>query len=92
MVELIGAKLILVAVNEGIKPVPFKPKPIFGLEFVQLYVAPVTEELKLGMAAKAPLHLVRLAIGVMTGIGFTITQTGSIGLEQPVAAEVPTTL
>ena len=55
-------------------------------------MAPVTEELKFGMAAAAPLHLVRLAIGVMTGIGLTITQTGIIGLEQPVAPDVPTTL
>ena len=51
-----------------------------------------TEELKFGMAATAPLQRTRFVIGVMTGIGLTMTQTGIIGLEQPVAPEVPTTL
>ena len=80
------------AVKLGIFPVPFRAKPTLGFELVQLYVALFTEELKLGRADKAPLQRVTLAIGVMTGIGLTMTQTGIIGLEQPVAAEVPTTL
>jgi hypothetical protein len=35
-----------VAVNAGISPVPFAANPIDGLEFVQVYVAPVGELVK----------------------------------------------
>ena len=83
---------MLFAVNVGITPTPFNPKPIFGFVFVQLYVAPGTEEPKPGILTDAPLHLVRLAIGFIIGIGLTITQIEIIGLEHPVAPEVPTTL
>ena len=83
---------MFVAVNVGMTPVPFKPRPMVGLEFVQLYVAPVTVELKFEAVTGVVLHAVIFAIGLIIGIGFTITQTAIIGLEQPVAADVPTTL
>ena len=36
MVAVIGAELVLVAVNDGILPVPLAAKPIAGLELVQV--------------------------------------------------------
>ena len=54
-VVVIGAVLVLLAVNAGIFPVPFVPKPTLLVE-VQVYVVPATAPVKLIAGAAALLQ------------------------------------
>ena len=54
IVEEIGELVALVAVNEGIFPVPLAARPIAVLLFVQVNVVPLTGPNKLVIGATAP--------------------------------------
>ena len=56
IVEEIGELVALVAVNEGIFPVPLAARPIDVLLFVQVNVVPLTDPDKLVTGANAPLQ------------------------------------
>ena len=58
MVAVTDPPPVLIAVKEGMLPVPFAASPIDGVLFVQLYtiVPPVVELLKFTVAVAAPLH------------------------------------
>jgi hypothetical protein len=58
MVAVTGALLLLVAVKAAMFPLPLAGKPIEVLLFVQLYVVPVTEPVKLIVLVFALLHTV----------------------------------
>ena len=55
------AFVLLIAVKEGISPVPFAAKPIAGLLFIQLKLLAATGPEKLMVAVLAPLHKAWLA-------------------------------
>ncbi len=54
IVAVIGDVVALVAVNEGILPDPFVPRPIAVLLFVQVKVVPLTAPDKFVIGASAP--------------------------------------
>ena len=58
IVAVTGALLVLIAVNEGIFPLPEAAKPIVVLLFVQLKVVPLTAPEKATRFVEAPLHKV----------------------------------
>jgi hypothetical protein len=58
MVAVTGALVVLMAVNEGILPLPVAAKPIDGLLFVQLKPVPLTALVKLIALVLAALHKV----------------------------------
>lgn len=54
MVPVIGVLPELVAVNEGIGPIPFAPRPIDVLELAQPKVAPAGADVKFTWLVDAP--------------------------------------
>ena len=58
IVAVTGALLVLIAVNEGIFPLPEAAKPIVVLLFVQLKVVPLIAPEKVTRFVDAPLHKV----------------------------------
>ena len=53
-----GATPLLIALNEGIFPVPAAARPMAGLSLVQLKIVPGTGPVKLIGAVAQPLHTV----------------------------------
>ena len=58
IVAVTGALVKLVAVKDGIFPLPAAPRPIVVLLFVQLKVVPLTAPAKATRLVAAPLHKV----------------------------------
>lgn len=56
MVAVIGLLVLLVAVNDGVFPVPEAASPIAGLELVHAYVAPVGVLVKVDAGMVVPAH------------------------------------
>lgn len=72
IVAVIGVNPVFVVVKLLIGPFPVAAKPIEGLSFVQSKVVPVTfPENEIGPLT-TPLHLTRLAIGLIVGFGLTV--------------------
>ena len=72
IVATTGALVVLIAVNEGIFPVPLAARPIDVLLFVQLKTVPLTAPLKLTALLAAPLHKAWLAGCITSGVGLTV--------------------
>jgi hypothetical protein len=72
IVAVIGALVVLVAVNDAILPVPEAASPIAVLLLVQLKVVPATAPVKLTAAVADPLHNNWLATAFTVGVGFTV--------------------
>jgi hypothetical protein len=72
MVEVIGDEVALVAVNEGVFPVPLAARPIAVLLFVHAKVAPVTGLVNADAATEPPLHTVILAGTTTVGVGLIV--------------------
>ena len=72
MVAVTGVVPLLVAVNEGIFPVPLAPRPIDVLLFVQLYIVPPTAPEKFTAAVLALLQSTWFAIVFTVGDGLTV--------------------
>jgi len=58
IVAVTGTFVGLVAMNDGILPVPLAPSPIDVLLFVQLNIVPATGPVKITGAVGSPLHTV----------------------------------
>ena len=56
IVAVIGLLVVLVAVNEGILPMPFAGSPIAVFEFVHVYVVAETALLKVVIGVITPLQ------------------------------------
>ena len=56
IVAVMGALVVLIAVNEGMSLVPLAPKPIEVLLFVQLKIVPLTAPVKFMALVAAVLH------------------------------------
>jgi hypothetical protein len=69
---VIGALVLLVAVNEAMLPVPLAARPIAVLLLVQLYTVPVTAPLKVTADVDALLHTTSLLTAFTVGVGFTV--------------------
>jgi hypothetical protein len=72
MVPLIGAAVALVAVNDGILPVPFATNPIAILELVHVKLPPVGVLTKIAASTVALLHTTVSAGTITVGVGFTV--------------------
>jgi hypothetical protein len=64
-----GAELLFAAVNASKFPLPFDPKPIPGLLFVQVKVVPVTGPVNGTSGTDTPAQLVRSVTGFTEGVG-----------------------
>jgi hypothetical protein len=72
-VLVIAEAIVLVAVKEGVLPVPLAdPKPTAVLLFVHAYVDPDGVDEKAEVATVAPLHGVRLVSVPNVGVGFMV--------------------
>ena len=72
-VEVIGAFVVFVAINDPIFPVPEPANPIAVLLLLQSYVVPDTAEPdSIIVVEELPLHNVILAGSVTVGVGFTV--------------------
>jgi len=87
MVAVTGDELLLIAVNEGISPVPLAANPMDVLLLVQLYKVPMTAPLKLTALVVAPLHKTWLPGCNTSGVGLTVMVKVFTGPEQPFAME-----
>ena len=76
------------AINDAILPVPLAAKPIAGLLFTQLYVAPATAPVKLTGVVGWPAQTVWLAMAFTTAVGLTV-MLNVIGI--PTQFDVPFT-
>ena len=83
MVAVMGDAPVLVAVKEGILPLPLAARPIDVLLFVHANVAPEGVLLKVLPGTEAPSQTLLSEGAVATGIGFTVTFTVPAGLVQP---------
>jgi hypothetical protein len=72
MVAVIGAFVVLVAVNPGILPLPLAPSPIVVLEFVQTKLPPAGLLIKFVAGTAVLLQTLMFAGTVTVGIGFTV--------------------
>jgi hypothetical protein len=72
IVAVIGAAVLLVAVNDGILPVPDAARPIAVLLFVQLYTVPATVPVKLTADVPDPLQSNWSAGWFTLAVGFTV--------------------
>ena len=73
MVALIAEAELLVAVNDGTWPFPLAARPMAGLEFVHVNVAPAGELVKVVAAILAPGHTLMAAGTLKIGTGLTVT-------------------
>ena len=73
MVAVTGVVPLLVAVNEGIFPLPFAARPIVVLLFVQVYVVPDTKPEKLTADVAVLLQTTWLATLFTDGVGLIVT-------------------
>lgn len=71
-VAKIAVAPVLVAVNEGMSPVPLAPRPIAVLLFVHAKVVPETRLVTGVNGAVAPLQKPWSAIAVTVGVGLTV--------------------
>ena len=62
----------MMAVNDGMVPVPLAPSPMDRLLLVQLYTVPATGPVNVTAVVAAPLHTVWLATVFTDGVGFTV--------------------
>lgn len=87
IVDVIGELVVLVAVNEGILPVPLAPRPIAVLEFDQLnvFVPPVLFEVKLIIPLAAPAQRTLFPMSLTNASGFTTTVLRTGGPSHAVA-------
>lgn len=72
IVAVIGALVVLVAVNAAILPVPDAASPIVVLLLVQLYTVPATAPVKFIAVVVDPLHNDWLGTAFTVGVGFTV--------------------
>jgi len=72
IVAVTGTLVILIAVNDGISPVPLAAKPMEVLLFVQLKPVPLTAPVKFTALVATVLHNVWLAGCTTSGVGFTV--------------------
>ena len=72
IVAFTDAVVRLTAVNEGRFPLPLAVRPIEGLLFVQLKMAPLTALEKLTAVVADPLHKLWSAGCTTLGVGFTV--------------------
>lgn len=72
MVAITGLEVVLVAVKEGISPVPFAPSPMLISSFVQVYTVPATGPVNGMILVANELHIWKEATWVAVGIGFTL--------------------
>ena len=72
MIAMIGLLVELVAVNDGILPLPLAASPMAGLLFVQLNAVPETVSLKLTEPVVVPLQTVWSGGSLTVGVGFTV--------------------
>jgi len=72
MVPLMGARPVLVAVNEAMLPVPLAARPIAVLEFVQVKVVPAVGLPNVTAVVAVPAQIVWLATALTVGLGFTV--------------------
>ena len=75
MVAVTGVEPAFNAVNEGWLPVPLAARPMDGVLFVQLKLAPAGVLVKVLAATVAELHSVIFPGTVTVGMGFTFTVT-----------------
>jgi hypothetical protein len=87
MVDVIALPPVLVAIKAGRFPFPLAGNPVLTLLFVQLKLVP-GEGLVKGMPAlaKVPLQNVVSAMGLITGVGLTVSLTVSF-VTQPVPVD-----
>jgi hypothetical protein len=85
IVPLMGALVVFVAVKDPMLPMPFAPRPIAVLLFVQMYVVPLTGLPKLTDEVFAPLHKVWLLMVFTVGVGFTVMLKVVAAPVQPLA-------
>ena len=72
IVATVGAVPALVAVNNGIFPVPLAARPTVGLLFVQTKVVPATGLPIVTTEVVAPLQNAIFPIGFTTGVGYNV--------------------
>lgn len=72
MVAVTGLMVGLIAVNDGMLPVPLAPSPIVVLLFVQVNTVPTTGPLSVTAAVADPAHTAWLAIAFTVGVGLTV--------------------
>lgn len=90
MVPLIVVAPVFVAVKAGMLPTPAALKPIEGLLFVQLNVAPPGVLLKIRVLMIDPLQVVGLSVPPTIGAGFTVRVIISVAI--PATASVTVTV
>jgi hypothetical protein len=73
MVATTGTVPALIAVNDGIGPVPFAPSPIEGSLLVQLKTVPATDPENGIATVVCPAQYETLVTGFTFGIGLTVT-------------------
>jgi hypothetical protein len=87
MVAVMGAVPVLIAVKEGIFPVPLAGNPTAGCEFSQEKVVPLTGPVRGIPAMTSVLHTTWLSIAFTVGIGCMVRVTRFLeGLSHPVAS------
>jgi hypothetical protein len=99
MVAVTGALVALVAINDGISPVPFAAKPIEVLSLVQIKLVALTAPVKFTALVADPVHKAWLAGCTTLGVGFTVSvknrampgQPFAVGVTviKPVAGRIP---
>jgi hypothetical protein len=72
IVATTGVEPVLVAVNDGILPVPVAGRPMDGWLLVHVKVVPATGQLKVIGAVVAPLQYAALLTGFTIGVGLTV--------------------
>jgi hypothetical protein len=72
IVAVTGALVKLIAVNDGISPLPLAAKPMEILSLVQLKMVPLTDPAKFIALVAASLHKTWLAGCTTSGVGFTV--------------------
>lgn len=88
IVAVTGAAPELVAVNDGMFPLPEAARPMPALSLVQLNVVPPTAPEKLTAAVVAPLHKVWSAGSTTFGVGCTVMVNVCAGPVHPLAAGI----
>ena len=88
MVAVTGTLELLIAVNGGMVPVPAAARPIRGLSFIQLKVAPLTAVAKVIVFVVTPVQYIWSAGWVIAGNGLTVIVNTFAGLEHPLALAI----
>jgi hypothetical protein len=72
IVAVTGALVVLIAVNDGIFPLPLAAKPIAVLLFIQIKAVPLTAPVKLMALVAVALQTAWLAGSATLGVGLTV--------------------